>query len=106
MGGLWLLSGRAAPQSPLAPAPEPAELAADAQVATAARAAAAASEDAHQGWGGDGAVAGAEPGGGGDGGGLPYDLGFVHVKAVDEAGHDRNTALKLRCASSLQAPKR
>jgi hypothetical protein len=48
----------------------------------------------------------AEPGGGGDGGGLPYDLGFVHVKAVDEAGHDRNTALKLRCASSLQAPKR
>jgi len=48
----------------------------------------------------------AEPGGGGGGGGLPYDLGFVHVKAVDEAGHDRNTALKLRCASSLQTPKR
>jgi hypothetical protein len=80
MGGLWLLSGRAAPQSPLAPAPEPAELAADAQAASAVRAAAAASGDARQRWGGDGAVAGAEPGGGGDGSkdeGGDYDDGGV-----------------------------
>ncbi len=25
-----------------------------------------------------------------------YDLGFVHVKAVDDAGHDRNVELKVR----------
>lgn len=25
----------------------------------------------------------------------PYEFGFVHVKAVDDAGHDRNTDLKV-----------
>lgn len=28
-----------------------------------------------------------------------YDFGFVHVKAVDDAGHDRDVVKKVRCHS-------
>lgn len=29
-----------------------------------------------------------------------YDFGFVHIKAVDDAGHDKNVKLKVRIFSS------
>lgn len=26
-----------------------------------------------------------------------YDFGFIHIKAVDDAGHDRNVSFKVSC---------
>jgi len=34
---------------------------------------------------------------------VPYDFGFVHVKAVDDAGHDKNVALKVEFLEKIDA---
>ncbi len=33
-----------------------------------------------------------------------YTFGFLHVKAVDDAGHDKNRGLKVRARASLVIP--
>jgi len=38
-----------------------------------------------------------------DKGGQGYDFGFLHVKAVDDAGHDKNLALKIEWLQKIDA---
>ena len=38
-----------------------------------------------------------------DHGGDEFDFGFLHVKAVDDAGHDKNAALKVHFLQEIDA---